>query len=85
MLAVLRAAVLVGIVRAAPFLDMTEEDFDAVIAVNLKGVFLCCQVLNTEQRRARDNHSGVLCLQAHRPCQLHSASKTCGLHSDSNL
>lgn len=32
-----------GIVRAAPFLEMSEDDFDAVIAVNLKGVFLACQ------------------------------------------
>lgn len=29
-----------GIVRGADFLDMTEEDFDDVISVNLKGVFL---------------------------------------------
>lgn len=28
----------VGIVRAAPFLEMTEKDFDDVLAVNLKGV-----------------------------------------------
>ncbi|VWB70376.1 MULTISPECIES: SDR family NAD(P)-dependent oxidoreductase [Burkholderia] len=27
--------------RTAPFADMTEEDFDRVIAVDLKGVFLC--------------------------------------------
>eukprot|EP00882_Tetradesmus_deserticola_P001996 GHRQ01002141.1.p1 GENE.GHRQ01002141.1~~GHRQ01002141.1.p1 ORF type:complete len:264 (+),score=115.03 GHRQ01002141.1:151-942(+) len=32
-----------GIVKAAPFLEMSEEDFDAVLAVNLKGVFLTCQ------------------------------------------
>lgn len=32
-----------GIVKSAPFLEMSEEDFDAVIEVNLKGVFLCCQ------------------------------------------
>uniref|UniRef100_A0A7S0RWB7 Ketoreductase domain-containing protein n=1 Tax=Chlamydomonas leiostraca TaxID=1034604 RepID=A0A7S0RWB7_9CHLO len=32
-----------GIVRAAPFLEMSEKDFDDVLAVNLKGVFLCCQ------------------------------------------
>jgi NAD(P)-dependent dehydrogenase (short-subunit alcohol dehydrogenase family) len=32
-----------GIVKAADFLDFTEEDFDAVIRVNLKGVFLCGQ------------------------------------------
>jgi len=32
-----------GIVRDASLLKMTEENFDAVIAVNLKGVFLCGQ------------------------------------------
>ncbi|KAL6747647.1 hypothetical protein V8C86DRAFT_2903024 [Haematococcus lacustris] len=32
-----------GIVKAAPFLDMSEEAFDEVVAVNLKGVFLTCQ------------------------------------------
>jgi NAD(P)-dependent dehydrogenase (short-subunit alcohol dehydrogenase family) len=34
---------LAGIVKAAPFLEMSEDDFDAVLAVNLKGVFLTCQ------------------------------------------
>lgn len=32
-----------GIVKSADFLDMTEIDFDDVISVNLKGVFLCGQ------------------------------------------
>lgn len=32
-----------GIVKSAPFLEMSEADFDDVIAVNLKGVFLTCQ------------------------------------------
>ena len=32
-----------GIVRAAEFLDLAEADFDAVIRVNLKGVFLTGQ------------------------------------------
>jgi 3-oxoacyl-[acyl-carrier protein] reductase len=32
-----------GIVRDSTLLKMTEENFDAVIAVNLKGVFLCGQ------------------------------------------
>ncbi|KAL4434138.1 hypothetical protein ABPG75_000579 [Micractinium tetrahymenae] len=32
-----------GIVRAAGFLEMSEEDFDAVIRVNLKGIFLTGQ------------------------------------------
>ena len=34
-----------GIVKGADFLDMSEADFDAVISVNLKGVFLVCALL----------------------------------------
>ncbi len=32
-----------GIVHAAEFLDLAEEDFDRVLRVNLKGAFLCAQ------------------------------------------
>lgn len=32
-----------GIVHAAEFLDLAEADWDRVIAINLKGVFLCGQ------------------------------------------
>lgn len=32
-----------GIVHACDFLDLAEEDFDRVLRVNLKGVFLCGQ------------------------------------------
>lgn len=32
-----------GISRRVPFLEMSEEDWDAVLNVNLKGVFLCSQ------------------------------------------
>jgi NAD(P)-dependent dehydrogenase (short-subunit alcohol dehydrogenase family) len=32
-----------GIETSAPFLELTEEEFDRVIAVDLKGVFLCSQ------------------------------------------
>ncbi len=32
-----------GIFKASPFLDVSEEDFDAVMAVNLKGSFLTAQ------------------------------------------
>jgi NAD(P)-dependent dehydrogenase (short-subunit alcohol dehydrogenase family) len=32
-----------GISRNRPFLDLTADDFDKVIAVNLRGTFLCAQ------------------------------------------
>ena len=34
-----------GITRFAPFLEMTEEDWDAVVDVDLKGTFLCGQAV----------------------------------------
>lgn len=34
-----------GIIRRAPLLEMTEEDWDAVIDVDLKGVFNCTQAV----------------------------------------
>jgi 3-oxoacyl-[acyl-carrier protein] reductase len=34
-----------GITRFAPFLDMTEEDWDLVMEVDLKGTFLCGQAV----------------------------------------
>ena len=37
-----------GIFRAAPFLDIAEADWDAVIAVNLKGSFLVGQAVARE-------------------------------------
>jgi glucose 1-dehydrogenase len=37
-----------GIFKAAPFLDITEADWDAVIAVNLKGSFLVGQAVARE-------------------------------------
>lgn len=33
-----------GINSATPFFDITEEEFDRILRVNLKGVFLGCQV-----------------------------------------
>jgi NAD(P)-dependent dehydrogenase (short-subunit alcohol dehydrogenase family) len=33
-----------GVNSSTPFLDVTEEEFDRLVAVNLKGVFLGCQV-----------------------------------------
>ena len=41
-----------GIFRAADFLDVTEADWDAVIAVNLKGSFLVGQAVAREMVKA---------------------------------
>ncbi len=41
-----------GIFRAADFLEVTEEDFDAVLRVNLKGAFLVGQAVAREMARA---------------------------------
>ena len=41
-----------GIFRAADFLDVTEEDFDAVLRGNLKGSFLVAQAVGREMARA---------------------------------
>ena len=41
-----------GIFKAAPFLDIAEADWDAVIAVNLKGSFLVGQAVAREMARA---------------------------------
>ena len=41
-----------GIFRAADFLDMSEDDFDAVLRVNLKGSFLMGQAVAREMAKA---------------------------------
>ncbi len=42
-----------GITHAADFLDLAEEDFDRVLRVNLKGMFLCGQAVAREMVRAK--------------------------------
>ena len=37
-----------GIYKAAPFLTMTEQEWDETLNVNLKGTFLCCQIAARE-------------------------------------
>ena len=41
-----------GIFKAADFLEITEEDFDAVLRINLKGSFLVGQAVAREMARA---------------------------------
>ncbi len=47
-----------GIFKAAPFLDVTEADWDAVIAVNLKGSFLVGQAVAREM--VRHGHGAIV-------------------------
>src|SRR3546814_11514420 len=42
-----------GIVQAGDFLDFSEEDFDRVLRVNLRGVFLCGQEIGRASCRER--------------------------------
>ena len=44
-----------GIFRAADFLEVTEEDFDAVLRVNLKGAFLMGQAVARVMAAAADS------------------------------
>jgi NAD(P)-dependent dehydrogenase (short-subunit alcohol dehydrogenase family) len=49
-----------GIFKAAPFLDITEEDWDAVMAVNLKGAFLVGQAVAREMVKAAGPYKGAI-------------------------
>ena len=51
-----------GIVDDAPFLDLSEEDYDKVLAVNLKGSFLMCQAVARQMVRqiADDDKPGAI-------------------------
>jgi NAD(P)-dependent dehydrogenase (short-subunit alcohol dehydrogenase family) len=42
-----------GVESVAPFLSLTEVEFDRVIAVNLKGIFLCSQAAAQVMQRSR--------------------------------
>jgi len=42
-----------GIVQAAPFLELTEQDWDAILAVNLKGVVLCTKAVVPEMMKRK--------------------------------
>lgn len=48
-----------GITHAADFLEVTEEDFDRVLRVNLKGMFLCGQAVAREMVKQKTRGSIV--------------------------
>ncbi|HWH72766.1 MAG TPA: SDR family NAD(P)-dependent oxidoreductase [Methylibium sp.] len=68
-----------GIFRAADFLELTEADWDAVIAVNLKGAFLvgqaCARQMATQGRGVIVNMSSVNGLMAIPTIASYNASK----------
>lgn len=37
-----------GVNSATPFFDVTEEEWEQIIAINLKGIFLACQVFGQQ-------------------------------------
>ncbi len=41
----------VGIIRRGPIEAVSEDDWDAMMAVNLRGAFLCCQAVGREMVR----------------------------------
>ncbi len=47
-----------GIVRNTPFLELSPEDFDRVIAANLRGTFLCSQ--DVARRMSEAGKGGVI-------------------------
>jgi NAD(P)-dependent dehydrogenase (short-subunit alcohol dehydrogenase family) len=49
-----------GIFRAAPFLDISEADWDAVLAVNLKGSFLVGQAVAREMVKSAHANKGAI-------------------------
>lgn len=52
-----------GIVHAADFLDLAEDDFDRVLRINLKGAFLCAQAAARQmlaQAERPDGSRGVI-------------------------
>jgi 3-oxoacyl-[acyl-carrier protein] reductase len=63
-----------GIVRTAPFVEAALDDFDAQIAVNLRGVFLCCQeALKLMIPRRRGYIINIVSACAIRTCHDHAA------------
>ena len=68
-----------GIAGGAPFLELTDERWDSVIAVNLRGVFLCNQIAGRHFAQhgggAIINTASILAARANPTTAAYSASK----------
>jgi NAD(P)-dependent dehydrogenase (short-subunit alcohol dehydrogenase family) len=49
-----------GIYKEAPFLSMSEQEWDETLNVNLKGTFLCCQSVAREMVRKKSGK--IICI-----------------------
>jgi len=65
-----------GILRNAPFLELSPDDFDRVIAVNLRGSFLCTQAV-TRRMVARGQRAAIVNIASTRA---HVRTRHRGLH-----
>ena len=65
-----------GITRDNLLMRMSEEEFDAVIAVNLKGTFNCMKQAARPmmKQKIRQNHQHGICCWCNRQCR---SSKLC--------
>lgn len=74
-----------GITRFAPFLEMTEEDWDAVMDVDLKGTFLCGQAVARHMVAQKSgkivNVSSLSGLGARNPTMANYASAKAGVNN----
>lgn len=68
-----------GVAGGAPFLELTDDQWDSVIAVNLRGVFLCNQIAGRHFARqlggAIINTASILSARANPTTAAYSASK----------
>ncbi len=63
-----------GIISVAPLVDFKEEDFDRIIAVNLKGSFLCAQAVVPHMiERKTGRIINISSVAAKRPAPLQTA------------
>lgn len=63
-----------AIMGSAPLENIKESDWDRVINTNLKGVFLCCQIIGNEMIKARNgNIINIASIAAHQAFPLAGA------------
>ena len=63
-----------GIIVTSAIEDVSEEDWDRVMAVNLKGTFLCCQAVGREMIKKRGGSIiNIASIAGHTP-QLHAGA-----------